>query len=187
MTTLLSADALRVARALAGVSQRDAAAKALVTQKAVWIAENTDQFGKSTNIKLRAFYEALGIEFLGTIDLATEISAGLGARWRMPPRLPVERSAASDFHAERLGIAFGAARALLNKTQAEVARSAGVGQRKIGQLESGASFEQSPLVRLRTYYEQENVEFLGWGDVTSNLFYGVGVRWKPPRPSENLG
>jgi transcriptional regulator with XRE-family HTH domain len=84
MTTLLSADALRVARALVGVSQRDVATRALITQKAVWIAENTDQFGRSTNIKLRAFYEALGIEFLGTIDLATGVSSGLGARWRMP-------------------------------------------------------------------------------------------------------
>ncbi|WP_422369865.1 XRE family transcriptional regulator [Hoeflea sp.] len=187
MTTLLSADALRVARALAGLSQRDAAAKAEVTQKAVWIAENTDQFGKSTNIKLRALYEALGIEFLGTIDLSTGISAGIGARWRMPPQLPVQHTAASDFHSERVGIAFGAARALLNKNQAHVAQRASLGQRKIGQLESGTSVEQSSLARLRAFYEQENIEFLGWGDVTSDLFYGVGVRWKQPPPTEKLG
>lgn len=186
MRTLLSAGALRVARALAGASQRDVAVRAAVTQKAVWIAENTDQYGKSTNIKLRTFYEALGIEFLGTINLTTGISAGVGARWRMPPQLPVQDSAASDFHAERMGLAFGAARALINKTQAEVAQSASVGQRKVGQLESGTSVEQSSLLRLRAFYEYENVEFLGWGDVTSDLFYGVGVRWRQPRPTEGL-
>jgi len=29
---------------------------------------------------------------------------------------------------------------------------------------------------LRNYYEKNDVEFLGWSDASSKLFYGVGVR-----------
>ncbi|KQS77323.1 hypothetical protein [Rhizobium sp. Leaf383] len=178
MTTLLSADALRVARTLAGLSQREVASQVAITQKAVWIAENTDQLAKPTNAKLRTYYETLGIEFLGTIDLRAGLTTGLGARWRTPYRLPVEHSEATDYHTERTGIAFVAARALLNRKQSEIANDSGMAERKIGQLEAGLSADQESSLRLRSFYERERIAFLGWGDVTSGLYYGVGVKWQ---------
>ncbi|WP_166096767.1 XRE family transcriptional regulator [Rhizobium flavescens] len=178
MTTLLFADALRVARTLAGLSQREAAARIAITQKAVWIAENTDELGRSTNIRLRALYEALGIEFLGTIDFASGRTSGLGARWRVPAELPEHAQRASEFRTERTGVAFAAARSLLNKKQSEIAGLLNMAERKIGQLEAGGSTDQQSSHRLRSFYEREGIAFLGWGDVTSGLFYGVGVRWR---------
>ncbi|MDM7980194.1 MAG: XRE family transcriptional regulator [Rhizobium sp.] len=185
MTTLVSADVLRVARALAGLSQRELAARVSVTQKAVWIAENADDLGRSTHSKLRAFYEDLGIEFLGTLDFATGRSSGLGARWRTPMRLPVQSSDASGFHTEREGVAFVAARALLNKKQSEIANLSRMTERKIGQLEAASSIDKPSSLRLRSFYEGEGVSFLGWGDVTSGLFFGVGVQWKEKPQTEH--
>jgi transcriptional regulator with XRE-family HTH domain len=178
MTTLLSAEALRAARALVGLSQREAAAEASMTQKAVWIAESDTRLGISANTKLKTFYEKAGIEFLGTVDLATGRTTGLGARWRSPPQLPLLPLTAPDFHPERTGVAFGAARAVLNKKQSEIADLSGLTQRKLGFLESGIWIDQPSLLRLRSFYEREGITFLGWGDVTSGLFYGVGVRWE---------
>jgi hypothetical protein len=130
-----------------------------------------------TNIKLKAFYETLGIEFLGTVDLTTGITKGLGARWRTPPQLPFAPLPAFDFHTERIGVAFRAARALLNRKQSEIAHASQVHVRKIALLESGGTDQPSAL-RLRSFYERQPIAFLGWGDVTSGLFYGVGVRWQ---------
>lgn len=177
MKTLLPADALRAARTLAGLSQREAAHGASMTQKAIWIAEGDSPLGISTNAKLKTFYENLGIEFLGTVDLATGQTTGLGVRWRTPSQLPVLPPTPSDFHTEPNGVAFGPARALLKKKQSEIADFSGVNQRKIGLLETGGLVDQASLLRLRSYYEREGIAFLGWGDVTSGLFYGVGVKW----------
>jgi transcriptional regulator with XRE-family HTH domain len=178
MTTLISADAFRVARALAGLSQREAAKHAETTQKAIWQAEGSEHTSIPANGRLRAFYEKLGIEFLGSVDLASGYTSGLGARWRTPPQLPVLPTAASNFRTERTGVAFGAARALLNHKQSEIAELSHIHVRKISLLESGASVDQPTALRLRSYYEQQSITFLGWGDVTSGLFYGVGVRWQ---------
>lgn len=150
----------------------------MTTQRAVWEAEGTKQPSMSTNFKLRAFYEKLGIEFLGSVDVATGITKGLGARWRTPPQLPALPLTASNFHTEPRGVAFGAARALLNMNQSEIARLAHVHKRKIGLLESGASPDHPAAQRLRSFYERQSIAFLGWGDVSSGLYYGVGVRWQ---------
>jgi len=184
MRTLLSADALRAARALAGLSQREAASRASVTQRAVWTAEGMAHGGVSTNLKLRTLYEALGIEFLGMINLATGESVGLGVRWRMPPQLPVSPSIASSFHATTGGLAFAAARALLNKKQSEVAQLSLLSERKISALEAGMLADQVASLRLRSFYEQERLVFLGWGAVSSGLHYGVGVKWAETPPGE---
>jgi len=178
MRTLLSADALRAARTLAGLSQRVAADGASVTQRAIWMAEGEAQLGTSTNIKLRAFYENLGIEFLGTVDLATGQTTGLGVRWRSPSQLPILPSAPWAFHTERTGVAYGTARAILNKKQSDIAGLTGLPQRKIGLMETGKWVDQASALCLRSYYERDGIAFLGWGDVTSGLFYGVGVRWE---------
>lgn len=183
MTTLLSADALRVARTLAGFTQREVASRAAITQKAVWIAENTDQLARPTNGKLRTLYESLGVEFLGTVNLTSGMTTGLGARWRAPSQLPVQHSEASDHHTERTGISFVAARALLNKKQSEIASASGMAVRKIAHLEAGLSADQESTLRLRLFYERERIAFLGWGDVTSGLYYGVGVKWEAKQPS----
>lgn len=189
MRTLLSADAIRAARSLAGLSQREAAVGASMTQKTIWMAESNAPPGTSINTKLREFYENLGIEFLGTVDLATGQARGIGARWRIPPQLPDIPTALVDFHSEYAGVAFAAARALLNKKQAEITALSGVPQRKVGALETSTVGDQATTLRLRSFYEREGIEFLGWGDVTSGMFYGVGVRWRMgpvPESPKNL-
>lgn len=178
MISLLSADTLRAARALAGLSQREAASRASITQRAVWLAESDTHISLSTNAKLRAFYENMGIEFLGSVDMATGLTSGLGARWRTPPQLPILSSTASSYHADRTGVAFGAARALLNKKQSEISYLSNLPERKVGSLEAGALADHNAITHLRSFYEREKIAFLGWGDVTSGLFYGVGVRWR---------
>jgi hypothetical protein len=90
----------------------------------------------------------------------------------------------TDLHTEPYGIAFGAARALLNKKQSEIGDLSGISQRKIGVMETAAIADHAASLRLRSFYENEGIEFLGWGDVTSGLFYGVGVRRISNPPSK---
>ena len=62
--------------------------------------------------------------------------------------------------------------------QSEAAQGAGIPEYKVRTLEAGVVHDQVALGRLRAFFEQSGVEFLGWGDVSRGVFYGVGVRWK---------
>lgn len=180
MTAHLTADALRVARHLTGLSQREVEQRTGVARKSIVAAENSETAGSrsSTLSRLRLFYEHQGVEFLGTIDVATGLARGLGARWRMPGQLPPAGTERPPIHSERSGLAFSAARALLDIKQSEVSRLASMPEHKLRALEGGVASDDAASRRLRTFYEERGIEFLGWGDVSRAVFYGVGVRWK---------
>ena len=182
MTAHVTADALRVARHLTGLSQRDVEQRTRVARKSLIAAETEGSSRPTTLTRLRSFYEASGIEFLGTIDVASAKTSGIGARWRLPEKIPPSVSQLEAVHSERSGLAFAAARALLGLKQSEVVRLARMPATRIRSLETGVERDRTAQTRLRMFYEQQGVEFLGWGDVTRDLFYGVGVRWKPLEP-----
>lgn len=127
--------------------------------------------------KLRAFYEDLGIEFLGTVDVATGTISGAGARWRSPSSSS-QTNEPARIHAEPNGVSFVAARSLLNVSLTKLAQDSGIERRQLSALENHIDFSKDDFDRLRTYYENVGIEFLGQGDVSKNLFHGVGVRWK---------
>ncbi len=181
MTAHITADALRAARHLTGLSQRDVEQRTGVARKSIVAAETAETAFTSrptTLTRLRSFYEAQGVEFLGVIDVATGLAKGMGARWRMPHQLPPTGADGVSAHLLRTGLAFSAARALLDVKQSEVSRLASVSEHKLRALENGSATDDVASRRLRTFYEERGVEFLGWGDVSRGVFYGVGVRWK---------
>lgn len=177
MRTHIPADALRVARTLTRLSQRDVAVQAGVVQKSLVAAEAGRATRIETHLRLRKHYERMGIEFMGTVDLAKDSVVGSGARWRMPDTLPPSENDALQFHTESAGVSFAAARALLGSAQKEIARLAGIPERKMASVELGKGFTSESYEALRQYYENAGVVFLGWGDVSRKVFYGVGVRW----------
>ena len=179
MTTLVNADALRVARTLTGLNQREVESESRVAQKSIVAAESEQKTSSvQTNMRLCDFYESKGIEFIGTPVLRETTLIGSGARWRLPPTLPVEPEIGAAFHTESNGTSFIAARSLLGLQQKEVADLAGIALRKVAALEAGGDYSVEAYRILRSYYEAEGVEFLGWGDVSTQRFYGVGVRWR---------
>ena len=96
----------------------------------------------------------------------------------MPAHLPPSGSERAAVHAESTGLAFSAARALLDVKQSDVSKLVSMPEHKVRGLETGSLQDGSAQVRLRAFYEAQGVEFLGWGDVSRGVFYGVGVRWK---------
>ncbi len=73
---------------------------------------------------------------------------------------------------------------MLNRKQSEIASASRVSQRKIGFLETGAVVDHEASLLLRSYYEGQGISFLGWGDVSTGLYYGVGVTRKKLPPSD---
>ncbi|ANL42424.1 helix-turn-helix domain-containing protein [Rhizobium phaseoli] len=128
------------------------------------------------NLALVDFYISRGIEFLGEAKIGTEVS-GAGAKWSAPDpvSLPEERS---QFRTEDVGISFPAARALLNKTQKVIADETGLSVATVKAMERGDHWAESSEA-MQSYYERNNVEFLGWSDAATKRYYGVGVRWLP--------
>lgn len=174
-------DALRVARALMNLSQRAAAEAAGVPHRYLTIVETSDaRIG--TNLDLVDFYSAAGIEFLGEASIGQEI-ARAGARWLGPSLQDVGKAEKARFHAEDRRVSFRAARALLNKGQDEVAGLTGLSRATVKSLELGKAWEESQRTLL-TFYESAGIEFVGWGDPVTNMYFGIGVRWslRPPEP-----
>ncbi|WP_426236555.1 hypothetical protein [Pararhizobium sp. DWP1-1-3] len=127
------------------------------------------------NLQLVDFYASQGIEFLGQASIGTKTSRA-GARWLAPHSPTLLRDDSDQFHVERLGISFRAARALLNQTQNEVANDTGLSIAAVKGLEMGNDWSASSKI-MQDYYERKRVEFLGWSDARTRRFYGVGVRW----------
>ncbi|MBB4344438.1 XRE family transcriptional regulator [Rhizobium leguminosarum] len=161
------------------LSQRDAAEGAKVMQKSVSAAETSKSTLLETNLSLVDFYTSKGILLLGEGMVGEEVVRS-GARW-VAPEAPGGGSALSTFHGEETGVSFRAARALLNKKQAQVAEAANLTLDVVKGLETETRARE-PHRTLKEWYEQQGVEFTGFGDVSSGKFYGVGVRWKPARP-----
>lgn len=170
------ADALRVARALLDISQRDAAENAKVMQKSVSAAENAKNVLLETNLALVDYYRARGIVFLGEGLIGDTIRRS-GARWSGPEGPADTGTARGLLHDEVNDVSFRAARALLGKEQSEIAELAGIGVDAVKGLERGGQTGRAYEI-LRRWYEEQGVEFTGWSDLSSRRFYGVGVRWK---------
>jgi transcriptional regulator with XRE-family HTH domain len=177
MEVLLSPDALRAARNLAGLSQRELGDVANIARGSIVAAESSSSPSSPTTLKLRSFYEARGMEFIGTVNLATGVAKGLGVRWRMPSQLPPDKEVDRIIHTERSGLAFAAARGLLNRKQSEIVALSKIPEHKIRALEAKKQSDEDSVRRLRNFYEESGIQFLGWGDVTRDVFYGVGVQW----------
>lgn len=179
MIIVVPSDALRIARALAALSQRQVAEAAHMDRMQVVAAEGHQGRARVQSYeKLRDFYEDLGIEFLGTVDVGTGTVSGAGARWRKP--LDSSRvNGPTPVHAEPNGVSFVAARGLLNVSLTKLSQDSRIERRQLSALEKHVDFSKDDFDRLRDYYERVGIEFLGQGDVSKRLFYGVGVRWKP--------
>lgn len=173
-------EALRVARALTGLSQQDAADLAGVTRRYISMAETSDLL-LDINLVLVDFYAARGIEFLGRAAVGGEI-LGAGAKWRAPDSPTSPASERSQYRAEDIGISFRAARVFLEKTQKLVAEETGLSEATVKALERGDHWLDSSR-SLQEYYERNRVEFLGWSDAATKRFYGVGVCWMQGHPT----
>jgi transcriptional regulator with XRE-family HTH domain len=168
-------EALRVARVLIAFSQQEAADRAGVTRRYISTAETSESMF-ALNLKLVDFYIGQGIEFLGQASVGTTVSGG-GARWRAPLTPEFLSGDYDRYRSEDLGISFRAARALLNKTQADVGDETGLSPATVKDLERGDHWAASSA-QLQEYYERHRIEFLGWSDASTRRFFGVGVRWK---------
>lgn len=167
-------ETLRVARALTAFTQQEVAELAGVTRRYISNAETSESMF-ALNLQLVDFYVAQGIEFLGQASIGTEASR-VGARWLAPGSPALLGNHTDRYHVESLGISFRGARALLNKTQNEIVADTGLSIAAVKGLEAGNDWLASSKA-LQDYYERNRVEFLGWSDAPTRLFYGVGVRW----------
>lgn len=178
MEVLLSSEALRAARNLARLSQRELEHAAEIARSSIVAAESPNAPSSPTMVRLRNFYENRGMEFIGNVDVATGIAERLGVRWRMPSRIPPDFETDGKVHTEASGLAFAPARGMLNLKQSKLAELSGISEHKIRNLETGRPTDEHSHKALRSFYEENGIEFLGWGDVSRGVFYGVGVRWK---------
>lgn len=175
MRTPAPAECLRVARALLKLSQHDVAAGAAITRRSLAAAESDKPVFLDTNLQLVDFYVARGIEFLGETSIGKE-SVRAGARWTAPDDPQASQETKSLFRAEDYPLSFRAARALLEKEQADIAMAVGLPLATIQSLERGRKATEA-YEKVHSLFEQAGVEFTGWGDVVTGKYYGVGVRW----------
>lgn len=183
MRTPAPAECLRAARALLGITQRDAAAGARITQRSVYVAETAvGPVHLDTNLQLVDFYVSEGIEFLGEASIGKDVVRA-GVRFACPPEPDSEAAVKGRFRSVDFRFPFRAARAFLGKEQSEVAASSKVTRTMIQNIERGNKSRPSQD-QLQKWYEAIGIEFVGWGDVATGKYYGVGVRWstRPPDP-----
>lgn len=171
-------DILRAARALSRLSQEELCKKIQVTRQTVSAAEKDALAPYPTVSKMRAFYEKLGLRFLGKIDIDTGAITAAGVCWRYPAEFPPSDAHAVDYHTELNGTAFVAARSLLSVSRAEVSKYSGVSLKALASLEAGTQADSAAFESLRLYYSESGIDFMGTGDVRTGLYYGVGVRWR---------
>jgi transcriptional regulator with XRE-family HTH domain len=75
------------------------------------------------------------------------------------------------------------ARALLGKSQVEISKAAGVALASLRAVETGTRSVPEANARLRNFYEDRGIEFLGLIDIGSGVATGVGARWRDPETS----
>jgi DNA-binding XRE family transcriptional regulator len=176
-------DALRAARALLRLSQRDLSEKINFSRQSISTAENDASAPLPTVAEMRKFYEEKGLQFLGTLDIGTGEILGAGVRWRHPEPFPPEQDSALQFHSERYGTSFYAARSLLGINRATIVATAKLSLKDLAALETGKLASTEEFQQLRSFFIEAGVEFLGLGDVSTGAYYGVGVRWAAGRKS----
>lgn len=177
MTVFLPPDALRAARALVGLNQRQVADRLHMSRKAITSCEWGNGATLEANQKLRQLYESEGIEFLGTADLSTGKVSGAGARWCAPVEETEQAADQQRYHVEPTMLAFLAARNLIGLDQSDVARMVGASPRRVGSIETGRGSTREMIRTLRRYYESRGIQFLGWPSRIPGHYLGVGVRW----------
>lgn len=158
-------DALRVARALMGLTQTQAAGAIRISRVSLNACETGSDATLKTIAALRGFYEGFGIMFLGRTDWTTKLVHGSGA---CLPRTVLRRFVLPD------EANFSAARALLGLERQEVAEGAHLTSRQVGNLENGGSFTAKSHDCLRDFYVDRGVEFLSV--LAGHQFVGLGVR-----------
>ncbi|TBB67058.1 hypothetical protein ELH42_13215 [Rhizobium ruizarguesonis] len=168
----ISPDALRAARALAGLSEREVEEQSGVSRHSLEACEAGSPVALLTVARLRDFYAVIGIDLLGTIGVNTDFEYMVGARWRLPGE---PGRADEGLDPEGVGFAFAAARGLLGWDQKRTAREAKLSHRQIGNLEAGGPSTKKSRDDLRIMFENKGIEFLG--DRVNGRFVGVGVRW----------
>lgn len=176
MKSFAPPDALRAARALLRLSQQELSKKIQVTRQSISAAESDASAPLPTVSKMRRFYEDQGLQFLGVIDIDTGSINAAGVRWRPPDTFPPALTEASKYHAELHGTMFVAARCLLGASRVAVADHSAISLKDLAALEAGTRSGEA-YHRLRSYYVQAGIEFMGTGEVRTGLYYGVGVRW----------
>jgi transcriptional regulator with XRE-family HTH domain len=65
----------------------------------------------------------------------------------------------------------------MKKEQSEVAHAVGLLVGVIRDLERGKSSLPSQA-QLQQWYESNGIEFIGWRDIPTGNYYGVGARWR---------
>lgn len=173
MKTPTSPAALRVARSLTRLHVSEVSEIVEIPRRAIAAVEAGESSVNEHNVRLLEFYESRGIEFLGELKFGKDV-ARAGARWVAPEKVDFIDS--EEYHTEKTGLSFAAARSLLGLKQADVAEKSDVSVNAIVKLELGQPWPSS-LEKLRKFYIDRGVEFLGWSDVRTQYYYGVGVRW----------
>lgn len=79
-----------------------------------------------------------------------------------------------------------AARGLLGLSQTELAKSAGLMQKALGEFELG----KKPITakandKLRRYFDEQRVQFIA-ANSDGNQLEGTGVRWKSAHPYDSI-
>lgn len=156
---------LRAARALLGKSQLAVEKDYVLPHRLVQLLEaGKYKFLPREAYVLKAKYEALDVLF----EPATKV-VGVGVRWKTPRLDPFQ------------GVQIRAGRGLVNISQTQLARLAGVDRNFITRVEQhrSSAVTESSLAKVKMKLAELGVEFL-----SEDRGFGAGVRWKePPRAS----
>lgn len=169
--------ALRAARALLKLSQDKVCQAAQLTDRSLRQAESSNGAGEGVSNKLRRFYEANGLVFLGSVSIETGWISGCGVRWSTPDDDAFGDADKTDSPAEQSGLSFRAARAFLGLSMDRVSDMAGLSKKAMIGLEGdGLSSEASTRDRLIDFYESRGLIFLGRRGKAVRQYYGVGIQ-----------
>jgi len=79
-----------------------------------------------------------------------------------------------------------AARALIEMSQVELAKKAGITQKALGEFELGKrKITARANEKLRRVFDEKNIQFIA-ANVESTELEGTGVRWKPSQPNAGI-
>ena len=180
MQAVLTANSIRAARGLAGLTRLKTAELLEVSLVTLSEIEGGHHLSARLDDRLRAFFDASGIQLFGWIDLTTNMAYGEGVQWK---GLPVSRTPGDiTFWPDRdiQNDQIRAARALLKLNAEEVAEAIKASRNTISQVEAGKLHRRDTNERLRTFFESEGLEFVGVADTSARTLMGGGVRKKLP-------
>jgi len=180
MQAVLTANSIRAARGLAGLTRLQTAELLEVSLVTLSDIEGGGHLSARMDERLREFFESSGIQLFGWIDVATNLAYGEGVQWK---GLPVSKSPGSiTFWPDRdiQNDQIRAARALLKLSAEEVAVAIKASRNTISQVEAGKLHRRDTNERLRSYFQSEGLEFVGVADTSARTLIGGGVRRRLP-------